>query len=199
MEIFTIGHSNYKIDKFIELLEQYKITAIADVRSVPYSRYNPQYNRENIKRILNNYNIEYAFLGKELGARTDNLNCYINNKVVYELLAGTKEFLEGLERIKIGLNKYNIALMCAEKDPINCHRSILICRHLRKEVSIKHILDNGEVESHQQLEKRLLRIINFKKQQLSLFDNISLKLEEEQLEYAYQIYGEKIAYSRKKV
>lgn len=100
MKIFTIGHSNHSIEKFIDLLKQHQISAIADVRSTPYSRYNQQYNQEKLKHELRRNNISYSFLGKELGARSDNPNCYEENKVVYDKIAQTEEFLKGLKRLK---------------------------------------------------------------------------------------------------
>lgn len=198
MKIFTVGHSNHTIEQFICLLKQHQISAIADVRSIPYSRYNQQYNKEKLQSELNKNNIEYRFFGKELGARSENPNCYIGNKAVYEKIAQTEEFLQGLERLKKGLNKYNIALMCAEKDPINCHRGILISRYLKKkEIEILHILPNGKLESQTELEKRLIALFDLNlSQQLNLFDqNINLtKSQYELTEEAYALQGEKIAY-----
>ncbi len=198
MKIFTIGHSNHTIEQFIWLLKQHQITVIADVRSIPYSRYNQQYNQEKLKHELNKNDIEYRFFGKELGARSDNPNCYIEKKAVYEKIAQTEEFLEGLERLKKGLNQYNIALMCAEKDPINCHRAILISRHLKNnKIEILHILSNGKLESQTELEQRLIAIFNLNLlQQLNLFEpNTNLtKSKSELTEEAYERQGKKIAY-----
>ncbi|MBD2395717.1 DUF488 domain-containing protein [Cyanobacterium aponinum AL20118] len=198
MKIFTIGHSNHSIEKFIDLLKQHQISAIADVRSTPYSRYNQQYNQEKLKHELRRNNISYSFLGKELGARSDNPNCYEENKVVYDKIAQTEEFLEGLKRLKKGLKQYKIALMCAEKDPINCHRAILISRYLKKnKIDIWHILPNGQLESQTELEQRLIAFFELNlSQQLNLFEqNINFtKSEEELIEEAYTLQGEKIAY-----
>lgn len=201
MQLLTIGHSNHQIEKFIDLLKDHNITAIADVRSAPYSRYHPQYNKKELKNELNQNNIQYSFLGKELGARTDNLDCYVDNKAVYEKIAQTPNFSAGLQRIRKGLTKYKIALMCAEKDPITCHRAILVCRNLRKEINIEHILFDGQLESHQHLEDRLLELYQLKgKRQLSLFDNKDnqLKSHQELIEEAYELQGKKIAYIKDK-
>ena len=130
--IYTIGHSTHTIKKFIELLQRYGITAVADVRSKPYSQMNPQFNRETLKIELGLSGISYVFLGKELGARTKNKSCYCNGRVQYELLAQTEEFQTGLQRLQEGTRSYQIALMCAEKDPLHCHRTILVSRHLLK-------------------------------------------------------------------
>jgi uncharacterized protein (DUF488 family) len=187
-ELFTIGHSNHSVEKLIELLHKYSITAVCDVRSHPFSKHNPQFNREPIQRELKNQNISYVFLGNQLGPRSDDSTCYKDGKVQYHLLAKTERFKQGLERIRKGMQSYRLALMCAEKDPIMCHRTILICRHLRsEEVEIKHILEDGSVESNNDSEKRLMRFLKIP--QLQLFDST-----EELIQRAYDIQSEKIAY-----
>lgn len=200
MKIFTIGHSNHTIEQFILLLKQHQINAIADVRSIPYSRYNQQYNQEKLKIELKKNNIIYTFLGKELGARSDNQNCYVGNKAIYEKIAQTPKFSEGLKRLKKGSQQYNIALMCAEKDPIHCHRAILISRYLKiKEIEILHILPNGQLESQTKLEQRLINILNLNlPQQFNLFDDNTnlIKSASELTEEAYKLQGEKIAYTK---
>jgi uncharacterized protein (DUF488 family) len=128
--VYTIGHSNHRIEKFIELLSAHNVTAIADVRSHPYSRFNPQFNREKLRTALRTAGAAYAFQGRKLGARSEDPNCYVNGKVQYDLLARTPLFKEGLARLVLGADSHRIALMCAEKDPLTCHRAILVCRHL---------------------------------------------------------------------
>lgn len=132
MELFTIGHSNLSIDAFIALLQRHGITAVADVRSHPYSRFLPHFNQSALKAALLNAGIQYVFLGKELGARAADQSCYVDSKASYEKIAATELFLEGIQRLLTGSEKYKISLMCAEKDPITCHRSILVCQHLRE-------------------------------------------------------------------
>ena len=141
--LFTIGYSGRTIDDFIALLVQHKITALCDVRSMPYSSRNPQFNREPLKKALKAHNIDYVFLGEELGARPKDPSCYVAGKAIYQKIAATPLFKNGLERIESGVQKgYVLALMCAEKDPMTCHRSILICRNLRdRQISIWHIID----------------------------------------------------------
>ena len=213
MKLFTIGHSNHSIESFLSLLQKHQITAIADVRSYPYSNYLPHFNQKNIQQYLHKTNISYIFLGKELGARTNNLSCYVNGKALYELIAKTEEFQKGLEKVYQSLENYNIALMCAEQYPITCHRAILVSRHLiNKGLDIYHILKNGELENHSALEQRLLQINNLVEKpqsfvQLSLFDtesfsqNVTQSTNDSQdttLEKAYKIQGDKIAYINKK-
>src|SRR3990172_5328620 len=100
--IFTVGHSNHPIVHFLSLLHRYEITAVADVRSSPYSRFNPQFNREPLKDALAEREIRYVFLGEELGARPKDPSCYEKGRVVYNRLASTTLFKEGLDRIKQG-------------------------------------------------------------------------------------------------
>lgn len=109
--VFTIGHSTQPIERFIGLLEQHRITAVCDVRSAPYSRRNPQFNREKLKHSLHGFGISYVFLGKELGARTDDSSCYLDGKVQFDILASTALFRTGLERVREGIGNYQVALM----------------------------------------------------------------------------------------
>lgn len=186
--LFTIGHSNHSTETLIELLNMHAISAICDVRSSPYSKHNPQFNRENIQRELKRHDILYVYLGRELGPRSDDPACYENGKVQYHLLAKAQVFQQGLERVKKGMQTYRLAMMCAEKDPIMCHRTILVCRHLRSNsIVIKHILEDGSIEDHSDSEKRLMQVLKIP--QLQLFDST-----EELIQRAYDIQSQKISY-----
>jgi uncharacterized protein (DUF488 family) len=186
-ELFTIGHSNHSTENFIELLLRHDITAVCDVRSQPYSKFNPQFNRENIQKDLKQCGIGYVFLGRELGPRSDDPACYIDGRVQYHLLAAADLFQQGLKRLLKGVQTHRIAMMCAEKDPIMCHRMILVCRHLRKEVAeIKHIMEDGGIEALADSEKRLLRLLKIPP--LQLFEST-----EDLIIRAYDIQAEKIA------
>ncbi|MGK7946677.1 MAG: DUF488 family protein [Microcystaceae cyanobacterium] len=209
-KLFTIGHSNLDIDSFIDLLTQQGVTALADVRSSPYSRYLPHFNRELLKNSLSKLGIKYVFLGQELGARSQDKSCYVEQKAVYEKIAQTQPFVQGLERLIKGSQSYRIALMCAEKDPITCHRAILVCQHLKQfPLEINHILQDGSVESHQHLEERLLKIHQLNQPepnatvQLSLFEDSTSTSPnqtlspQEALQEAYKRQGDKIAYVEK--
>ena len=158
--LFTVGHSNHEWDAFLALLKQHQISAIADVRSSPYSRFTPQFNRETIDRLLSSERIHYVFLGAELGARRIERDCYENGRASYKRIAATPAFADGIERIRSGMTEHRIALMCAEKDPLTCHRTILVCRALRDEnLEIHHILENGDIEPMQAPERRLLSLV----------------------------------------
>lgn len=187
-EIFTIGYSTYSLESFLRILEEYSINAIADVRSIPYSKFKPDFNRDFLKGNLRKKKVAYGFLGDNCGARINAPECYIDGKADYHLIAKHPTFREGINRLLNGINNYRIALMCAEADPINCHRTILVCRNLRfSDIRIKHILKDGSVEDHKKTEKRLMNLFN-------LYQPNLFKTESERLEDAYDLQGEKIAY-----
>jgi uncharacterized protein (DUF488 family) len=189
--IFTVGHSTRPVEKLIELLSRHEISAVADVRSQPYSRMNPQFNRESLLATLKANGISYVFMGRELGARTDDRSCYIDGKVQYDLLARTQPFQEGLDRVSQGSAKHRIALMCAEKDPLTCHRTILVCRHLiTRGLDVQHILNSGHLESHQAAMRRLMS-------ELGMADRDLFRTREELEREAYARRGDQIAYVEK--
>lgn len=187
-ELFTIGYSPHTLDSFLSILRKYKITALVDVRSSPYSQFKPEFNQKSLKEFLKTHNIAYVFLGDYCGARVEDPSCYVNGKVDYKLVAENQKFKEGLERIKKGMEKFCVALMCAEKDPITCHRTILICRNLLTAgIKIKHILGNGKTEDQRDSENRLMKLFN-------LYHPDFFRSEQQRIEDAYSRQGEKIAY-----
>lgn len=155
-ELFTIGHSTQSWEQFLELLLQHHIGAVGDVRSSPYSARFPQYNRENLDRALRFANIRYVFLGDELGARRAERECYVDGIARYDRIARTAAFRTGLERVQAGVARFRLALMCAEKDPLECHRAILVCRQFRNGLDIRHILGDGSIETQADAETRLM-------------------------------------------
>jgi uncharacterized protein (DUF488 family) len=156
--IFTIGHSNHPWEAFLSLLQRHGITALADVRSSPFSAYNPQYNRETLARALGDVGVAYVFLGNELGARRSEDECFVNGRVRFDRVARSALFRQGILRLQDGREKYDIALMCAERDPLECHRSGLICRRLKLEIpGIQHIRADGSLESQEEMESRLMK------------------------------------------
>lgn len=188
--VFTIGHSTHPMDRFIALLRQHNITALCDIRSRPYSRRNPQFNRDNLKKSLREKNIVYIFLGKELGAQSNDTSCYMHGKVQYDRLAQTDLFRKGLDRVRDGIKNYRIALMCAEKDPLECHRTILVARHLEaSHITVDHILEDGSLESQ---EKALIRLLA----QLGLPEQDLFRSREDIIKEAYKIQGERISYDK---
>jgi uncharacterized protein (DUF488 family) len=156
-DIYTVGHSTHSSDQFMRLLQLHGITGVADVRSTPFSRRNPQFNRDALRATLNSAGIEYLFLGKELGARSEDDSCYVDAKVQYSLLAKTRLFESGIERVVDAARVRRIALMCAEKDPLECHRTILVARRLvHAGFKVMHILADGAIETHDEATARLI-------------------------------------------
>ena len=155
--IYTIGHSNHSLENFVMLLAKHGITAVADVRSAPYSRFNPQFNREALVKRLQTHGVKYVFLGGELGGRPDDRNCYENGRIRYDRVARSDRFRAGLQRLIEGAEQHHIAIMCAEKEPLDCHRTLLVARALHEQgVGIGHILADGGIEAHRQSMDRLL-------------------------------------------
>ncbi len=158
MTAFTIGHSTHALGFFLSLLDRHHITAVADVRSAPFSRQNPQFNRDALAQALREADIEYVFLGADLGARSKDPGHYVDGKVQYERLENSAAFKRGIARILSGMEEYRVAILCAEKDPITCHRGILISRVLTtNDVPVRHILATGELEEHSDSVRRLVR------------------------------------------
>ncbi len=185
--LFTIGHSNHTDSFFVSLLKEHGITAVVDVRQFPYSRHVPAYNRENIKKILEDNSINYIFMGDCLGARPSDAAFYTNERVDFQKLATASFFKTGLERLETGIENYVVCLMCAEKDPLKCHRTILVCRNLKHlNIDIMHIHANGTLEKHNALENRMLK--ELKMSQPELF-----RSREEIIADAYNRQAEKMA------
>lgn len=186
--LYTIGHSNLDIAEFLRLLRLHGVNALGDVRSHPYSRYAPQYSRDALKRSIASAGMTYVFLGKELGARSSNPACYRNGKVQYDRLAVEPLFSEGIQRVVQGMERYCIALMCAEKDPIDCHRALLVTRKLSSlGISVAHILADGTLEAQEAMESRLLRLCK-------LPEGDMFKGRAEFVSEAYAIQGDRVAY-----
>jgi uncharacterized protein (DUF488 family) len=187
--IYTVGHSNYEDTEFLKLLSTHEIEVIVDVRQHPYSKYVSHFNKDSIEQSLSKANIKYIFMGKLLGARPQDTTCYTNNSVDFKKLAKTSFFKEGINRLLNGSKKFRIALMCAEKDPVTCHRNILICRELKRyDVRILHILTDSTIEENEITEKRLLMLHKLQNDEL-------FRSYEERLEEAYNNQGEKMAAS----
>jgi len=186
--VFTIGHSNHAPEAFVELLRLHHINAIADVRTAPYSRYAPQFNKAAMARLLSGNRIVYVFLGNYLGARPNDPFCYRNGAIDFSRLSQMDYFQEGLDRVRKGAAQYNLALLCTEKDPVQCHRMVLVCRHLRaKDTVIKHILEDGKLEDNRDSERRLMDSLHMATTDL-------FRTPEDLVEEAYDKQGERIAY-----
>jgi uncharacterized protein (DUF488 family) len=155
--IWTIGHSNHSARRFIDLLQGAGIDCVADVRSTPFSRRNPQFSQKALTASLKDSGIEYWFLGDALGARPKDPDCWDDGKVSYARIAASPAFQEAIHALIDESHAKRIALMCAEKEPLECHRTILVGRALaQRDTELAHIHADGRIEPQAQLEERLL-------------------------------------------
>jgi len=188
IRLYTVGHSDHELPDFLALLARYELNAVVDVRSRPYSRLHSQYNRESLIETLKPLNIKYVFMGQELGARRSEPESYQGNQAKYELIRRLPAFHAGLARIRKGVHSNRITLLCAESDPLSCHRAILICRELRSDpMEILHIREDGSLESTSEVEARLLR-------HCGLVNAHLFRDRAELIEQAYDRQSERIAY-----
>ncbi len=156
--VFTVGHSNHPLEVFLALLQQHDVEEVADVRSSPYSRYVPHFNKNVLEGTLQQAGIAYVYLGWELGGRPADPSCYDGNgQVMYDRVADTDLFNDALDLVKRTDNDHRIALMCAEKEPLECHRTLLVARALAAGgVYVEHILADGGLENYNAAIDRLL-------------------------------------------
>ena len=155
--IFTIGHSNHSLDGFLSLLGGGRIALLADVRSAPYSRFNPQFNRETLATAAGKRGIRYRYFGRELGGRPEDRACYVDGRIRYDRVARLPAFRAGLERLLDAAARQRVAIACAEKEPLDCHRTLLVARELEAlGARVRHILGDGRLESHNQAMERLV-------------------------------------------
>lgn len=147
--LFSIGHGNRNRNEFLLLLQEFNIEYLVDVRSIPYSKYNPQFNQNELRHFLEENKIKYIFMGDTIGGRPKDKTCYDNDgKVDYEILKTKDFFLSGIERIKVAYDKgINLVIMCSESKPCECHRSKLIGKVLGKEnIILNHIDEKGKIK-----------------------------------------------------
>lgn len=187
--IYTVGYSGYYYPTdLVDALKNYGIDVVVDVRSSPFSAGMPQYNRDNIERIFKNNKIHYRNYSREFGARQTDHRFYRDGRLDFPTFTASEQFNEGVEKIKKALSMgYTPCLMCAEKDPINCHRAIMITRALHDSgYSIIHLLPNGEIESQLDIESQLINC-------LDMFDRLALD-EQHIVEVAYKKKNDEIGY-----
>ena len=146
--LYSIGHSNHPFERFVGLLSEHGIEVVVDVRSQPFSRYACQYNKEQLERRLVEANVQYLFLGRELGGRPAAEVFYdAAGYVLYSKLARSELFLRGLARVEEEAQRARVALMCSEEDPRGCHRRLLIGRVLESRgIELLHIRGDGRLE-----------------------------------------------------
>ena len=198
MEIYTVGHSNYTVERLIDMLKHYNINCVVDIRGTPYSKYNIQFDKETIRYTLTKAGFIYIYMAKELAAKRINKQSYNEEGYSdFEKVVKEKEFLEGIERLKNGCNKgYKIALLGAMQEPIRCHRSILVGRALRENgFNVKHILDNYSIASQEDIEQMLLDKYFSNRAQMTIDDLIGNSLNREEMrEEGYRLANKEIGY-----
>ena len=188
--VYTVGHSNHSPRAFLALLKSPAIKALVDVRSAPYSGYTPHFNHDALKDMLESQCIDYIFLGEELGGRPRDRSCYDESgRVQYDRVAETDAFEDGIGRVIYRANDGPIALMCTEKDPLECHRTLLVARQLAEMgLDVQHILADGKLESYAESIDRLLNM-------LKLPPNGDLfRSRDEVVEEALSLQAQKVAY-----
>jgi uncharacterized protein (DUF488 family) len=189
LTLFTIGHSTHTYEKFVALLQAAGITAVADVRSSPFSRHFPHFNGDALKRELRLDGIEYSFLGEELGGRPIGQEFFCEGIADYEKMAKTEKFEKGISRLILGASAYKVALMCSEHNPLDCHRCLLVGRDLKERgLEVRHILSDGSLRSQEQVENNLL--VRLGNTTADLFMPV-----QDRLSAAYRDRAKKVAYA----
>lgn len=196
--LYTIGHTNHSHDNFLKLLRMYDISYVLDVRSTPFSQFTSQFNKDVISQFLKVNGVTYCHMGKFFGARPTDKGLYTSQGYLdFEKARETNDFKAGMNNVILGLNQgNNIALMCTEKDPFDCHRAIMVSRGFELNgIDVNHILPDGQLISQKDLDIRLLNKYYPDRNQISMFSEISSLSEDEVLEMAYRKRNEDIGYS----
>jgi uncharacterized protein (DUF488 family) len=191
--IFTIGHSSLELEQFLALLTGAKVESVVDVRSVPQSGRFPQFNQISLESTLREAGFDYVFLGEELGGRPDDPASYHDNgRVNYPARRKSYAFQSGIEQLLRLAKEKTVAILCAEEDPLDCHRFLMICPELVSAgASPVHLRKNGRVESQQAAEDRLLAAQGFSGVAANtLFPEARI----EALEKAYELQAERAAF-----
>ncbi|MGI6307195.1 MAG: DUF488 family protein [Dethiobacteria bacterium] len=194
--VYSIGYSGFSMSDFINTLQSNKISLVVDVRSHPYSQYFSDYNKESLEQTLKYKGIYYRNYAKEFGARQDERRYYSSEGYLdFELFAKSSPFLSGFDRlVKSMMQNYRFALMCAEKDPINCHRTILVTRSFHDAgYKVKHLLPNNGMVTQEDIENRLLDKYFPNRNQITLFGEVFSK--SEYIAQAYRKRNSEIGYS----
>jgi uncharacterized protein (DUF488 family) len=158
-DLLTVGHSNQSADDFLAALKGAGVTLVADVRSVPFSRRFPWFSGRTLAERLQGRGIGYTALGEALGGHPLNPALHRDGIADYEAMAETAEFRAGLDRVADEARRHRVCLMCSEREPLDCHRCLLVGRALaRRRLSVGHILRDGSIEPHPTTEDRLLAL-----------------------------------------
>jgi uncharacterized protein (DUF488 family) len=190
-ELYTIGHSNHPIERFLDLLRGHEIETVADVRSRPYSRFVPHFSRERLERLLDEADVGYLFLGRELGGKPtrDDPGRFPSD---YHARIGDPLFRDGIERLLEAADMRRVALLCRERDPLDCHRLYLVCRYVKPMVGpIRHILPDGAIEEQSATERRLIERTGSSKE-LPLFEQAGRDQDQDALDHAYDAWWRRV-------
>ena len=168
--VLTIGHSNHQVEHFLDLLKSHSVEVVADTRSYPYSEYATQFEQKLLKMALEADGIGYVFLGRELGGRPNGDEFYDDQgHVLYDRVAETELFQEGVSRLEKEIREYKVAMLCAEENPAACHRRRLIGRVLlNRGIQVDHIRGDGRIQT----ETEVAAETNPNKDQLALFEKV---------------------------
>lgn len=196
MSIYTVGHSTHELTYFLKLIQMHQVNCLVDVRSVAASSYNPQFNKDTLSVFLKDNGITYLHFSREFGARQTDKELLDNTgQLDFEKVHHASHFKQGIERLKQGAAKgYTIALMCAEGEPLDCHRFGMVSTALvRDGIDVLHIMKDGSVKTHHELEKELMKKYGKKLPQPDMFTTSITP--EEQLKVAYKLQNKDIAYA----
>jgi uncharacterized protein (DUF488 family) len=194
-DLFSIGHSNIPQERFLAMLRDAGVTLIADVRTVPYSRFAPWFSQKPLAASLSACSVGYAAMGAALGGRPHDQRLYGDGVADYERMAAQPEFQAGLDRLVEAAAQARVCMLCAEREPLDCHRCLLVARRLAERgLAVKHILHNGLIEPHATTEQRLLALEGQGDEQgCDLF----VSGQRERLAAAYQRRTRAVAFRRK--
>lgn len=193
--IYTIGYTAFNINKFVAVLKKYNISCVIDVRSSPVSQYYPDYNKDVLERALKSSSIYYRNYIEEFGARQNNKRYYTKDGYLdFKKFTKSEAFQKGFRKITDSMEQgYIFALMCAEKDPINCHRNIMVASEFfRKGYEVKNIMPDGSFQTQPEIENRLLDMYFPNRNQLSLLGEILN--DKELISQAYEKRNAEIGY-----
>lgn len=177
--VLTVGHSTLTYEHFLMHIRSAGVTAIADVRSTPFSRHLPHFNRETLREKLKGDGVAYVFLGDELGGRPKESSYFCDGIADYEKMATASSFSLGIKRVTDGARRYRIALMCSEQNPLDCHRCLLVGRALKEhDISVEHIMSTGKLRSQAAIEDDLLAMAGKDQNQVDFFATARDRLSE---------------------
>lgn len=198
-EIYTVGYASFNIEEFIKVLKKYNINCVIDVRSNPNSKFYADYNKDALTCILKKNNIYYRNYVNEFGARQENSKYYTDGYLDFSKFTKSEAFQSGMSKLIESMKKnYVFVLMCAEKDPATCHRNIMIAREFYKlGYKVNNILETGDIEIQESVQKRLLNCYFPNRDQLSLLDE-ELS-EEDMIEQSYCLRNKEIGFKLENV